>query len=418
MKRSLDKATICIVGLGYVGLPLARVFSRSLRVIGYDNDKNKIKKLNENNRNRNFVFTDRSEEISKADFLIICVPTPVTESKAPDLSYIESAARVAGQNMKRGSIIVLESTVYPGVTEEIIKPILENESDLKCGDDFKIAYSPERINPGDKQHTVDRVTKVVAGMDDETTELVAVLYRRVARDVFIARDIRTAEAAKVIENIQRDLNIALMNELALIFEKMGLNTKDVLDAAATKWNFHRYSPGLVGGHCIPVDPYYLVYKSKELGYQPRVILAGRTINNYMPRHIAEVTKKALKDTGKSTKSSKVLIMGLTYKANVPDTRENPVRSMIKELKGYGIEIYGYDPLLDNFESEFGITMVKRPFLSLKVDVSIVTVGHDSFKEMTLEKIKGIMSADPILIDVRGIFPKEEAEAKGFIYRSL
>jgi len=418
MKRSLDKATICIVGLGYVGLPLARVFSRSLRVIGYDNDKNKIKKLNENNRNRNFVFTDRSEEISKADFLIICVPTPVTESKAPDLSYIESAARVAGQNMKRGSIIVLESTVYPGVTEEIIKPILENESDLKCGDDFKIAYSPERINPGDKQHTVDRVTKVVAGMDDETTELVAELYRRVARDVFIARDIRTAEAAKVIENIQRDLNIALMNELALIFEKMGLNTKDVLDAAATKWNFHRYSPGLVGGHCIPVDPYYLVYKSKELGYQPRVILAGRTINNYMPRHIAEVTKKALKDTGKSTKSSKVLIMGLTYKANVPDTRENPVRSMIKELKGYGIEIYGYDPLLDNFESEFGITMVKRPFLSLKVDVSIVTVGHDSFKEMTLEKIKGIMSADPILIDVRGIFPKEEAEAKGFIYRSL
>jgi len=418
MKHSLDDATVCIIGLGYVGLPLAEAFAGSIKVIGYDNDKNKIKKLNENNRNRNFIFTGRSEEISKADFIIICVPTPVTESKEPDLSYIESAARIAGQNMKRGSIIVLESTVYPGVTEEIVKPILENESDLKCGDDFKIAYSPERINPGDKQHTVDRVTKVVAGMDDETTELVAELYRRVARDVFIARDIRTAEAAKVIENIQRDLNIALMNELAIIFGKMGLNTKDVLDAAATKWNFHRYSPGLVGGHCIPVDPYYLVFKARELGYEPQVILSGRTINNFIPKYVTDMTIKALNDTGKNIKGSKVLIMGLTYKENIPDTRENPAKEIIKELKEYSIDISGYDPLLNNVEQEFGIKVLSSLEFVSSIDCIILAVAHDIFSEITLDKLKSIMTTNPILIDVRGFFEATEAERKGFHYQSL
>jgi UDPglucose 6-dehydrogenase/UDP-N-acetyl-D-galactosamine dehydrogenase len=248
---------VCIIGLGYIGLPLAEAFSRSLRVVGFDIDREKVRQLDETSSNQNLVFTDRTEEIGGADFIIICVPTPVTKSKEPDLSHIEGAARIVGQNMKRGSSVILESTVYPGVTEEIVKPILENESGLKCGDHFKIAYCPERINPGDEEHVLDKITKVVAGVDQETAELVAELYRQITPRVFKAKDIKTAEAAKVIENIQRDLNIALMNELSLIFNRMGLSIGDVLEAASTKWNFHRYSPGLVGGHCIPVDPYYL-----------------------------------------------------------------------------------------------------------------------------------------------------------------
>jgi len=237
---------------------------------------------------------------------------------------LTSAAEIVGKNLKKGAIVVLESTIYPGVTEEIIAPILESASGLKCGADFKIGYSPERINPGDEAHALDKITKIVAGMDEETTENLAELYSLIT-NIYKAKDIRTAEAAKVIENIQRDLNIALMNELTLIFHKMGLDTKSVLEAATTKWNFHRYSPGLVGGHCIPVDPYYLVYKAKELGYHPQVILAGRAINDYMPKHVAEMAIKGLNEVGKVIKGSKVLIMGLTYKENVPDTRESPVR---------------------------------------------------------------------------------------------
>jgi len=305
--RITDSSVVCIIGLGYVGLPLLEAFSRKLKVIGFDINAEKVDKLLSQQPTNsslnpglltNLTFTTDPKEIGKADFIIICVPTPVTKHKEPDLSYIISASQIAGQNMKKGSIVILESTVYPGVTEEIVKPILEKESGFRCGKDFRIAYSPERINPGDKEHTPDKITKVVAGMDEETTDLVAELYGKVAPHVFKARDIKTAEAAKVIENIQRDLNIALMNELSLIFEKMGLNTKDVLDAASTKWNFHRYSPGLVGGHCIPVDPYYLVYKARELDYHPQVILAGRAINDSMPKHVAEMTIKALNNVSK------------------------------------------------------------------------------------------------------------------------
>jgi len=293
--RITGNSVVCIIGLGYVGLPLLEAFSQKLKVIGFDINAEKVDKLlsqqptnsslatglstPDSGLSTNLTFTTDPKEIGKADFIIICVPTPVTKHKEPDLSYITSASQIAGQNMKKGSIVILESTVYPGVTEEIVKPILEKESGLRCGKDFRIAYSPERINPGDKEHTPDKITKVAAGMDEETTDLVAELYGKVTPHVFKARDIKTAEAAKVIENIQRDLNIALMNELSLIFEKIGLNTKDVLDAASTKWNFHRYSPGLVGRHCIPVDPYYLVYKARELDYHPQVILAGRAIND-------------------------------------------------------------------------------------------------------------------------------------------
>ncbi len=417
MRRDLGQAVVCVIGLGYVGLPLAQAFAKSLRVIGFDVNSAKVKKLSKEHSNQELLITDNPQEINQADFVIICVPTPVTKSKEPDLSYIRSAATITSQNMKKDSIIILESTVYPGTTEEIVKPILE-ESGLKCGQDFKIAYSPERINPGEKEHTIERITKVVAGMDKETTEIVAELYGKVTSSVFKAKDIKTAEAAKVIENIQRDLNIALVNELCLIFEGMGLHTKDILDAAATKWNFHRYSPGLVGGHCIPVDPYYLVYKAKELGYHPQVILAGRAINDYMPKHIAKMAIKALTGVGKRIKGAKVLIMGLTYKENVADTRETPAKDMIKELKGYGVKILGYDPLLNNIEQEFGIKAIADLGGAKDIDCLILAVVHNNFRKLTLDRLKGLMNDNPILIDVRGFFDRGEAERKGVYYNSL
>jgi len=407
-------AIICIVGLGYVGMPLAKAFSRHLKVIGYDVDEKKVKELNDNEEN--IEFTTDPSLIKQADFVIIAVPTPVTRSKEPDLSFVKSAAETVGKNLKKGGVVVLESTVYPGVTEEVVKPILEEKSGLRCGEDFKIGYSPERINPGDEEHTLDKITKIVGGMDEETTDVLMELYGKVT-EVYKAKDIKTAEAAKVIENIQRDLNIALMNELSLIFDKMGLDTRAVLEAAGTKWNFHKYKPGLVGGHCIPVDPYYLVHKAEELGYHPQVILAGRAINDYMPRHVALMTVKALNDVGKVIKNSKVLIMGLTYKENVPDTRESPVREMVKELEEFGIKIFGYDPLLRKEDmEEFGVEALDR--LSVKVDAVIITVAHDEIKKMDLEDIKKIMTDKPVLIDVRGMFDVKMAEKEGFCYRRL
>jgi len=417
MQNRLTEATICIVGLGYVGLPLAEAFSSHFKVIGFDTNIKLVKELRLHNNNQNLTITGDPHRIKQADFIIITVPTPVTKSKEPDLSHIENASKIVSQNMKAGGTVVLESTVYPGVTEGVVKPILE-ESGLKCGQDFKIAYSPERINPGDEEHTIGRVTKVVSGMDKDTTELVAELYGRICPEVFKAKDIKTAEAAKVIENIQRDLNIALVNELRLIFERMGLTTKDVLDAAATKWNFHRYSPGLVGGHCIPVDPYYLVYKAKELGYHPQVILAGRAINDYMPRHIAQMTIKALNDVGKVIRGSRVLIMGLTYKENVADTRESPVKDIIKELEEYGVEILGYDPLLNNIEDEFGVKAIRNLEQVENIDCLVLTVVHDAFKGITLGKLKDIMNNAPVLIDVRGFFNEKEVVERGFYYRAL
>jgi UDP-N-acetyl-D-galactosamine dehydrogenase len=266
MKPQINEI-VCVVGLGYVGLPLAEAFSKHLKTIGFDIDEVKIRKLNRDNNEENLEFTSDAARIREADFVLICVPTPITKSKEPDLSYVKSATEIVAKNLKKGATVVLESTVYPGVTEEVVKPILEKESGMRCGIEFKIGYSPERINPGDEVHSLEKITKIVAGMDEETTEDLAELYSLITT-VYKAKDIKTAEAAKVIENIQRDLNIALMNELAIIFHKMGLDTQTVLEAAGTKWNFHPYMPGLVGGHCIPVDPYYLVYKAKELGYHP------------------------------------------------------------------------------------------------------------------------------------------------------
>lgn len=418
MKGDLEGVVVCIVGLGYVGIPLAEAFARSLKVIGFDINGDQIRKLNRSNNTSSLAFTDNPQEISKANFIIICVPTPVTKSKKPDLTCVKDAAKTIGQNMTKGSVVILESTVYPGVTEELVKPILEEESELRCGADFKIGYSPERINPGDKEHSIDKITKVVAGMDDETTGLIAELYRQVAPHIFKAKDIKTAEAAKVIENIQRDLNIALMNELAIIFQKMGLNTGDVLDAAATKWNFHRYSPGLVGGHCIPVDPYYLVYKAEELGYQPQVILAGRAINNSMSNYVAEMTVRALNNVGKEIKGSKVLIMGLTYKEDVADARETPAREIIKELQGCGAEVSGYEPLLDSDEAEFGIKTVRNLKEAPKTDAIIITVAHHAFREITPDQLKQKFTDNGVLIDVRGVFDIKEVTSRGIHYYRL
>ena len=416
MKYDLKSSVVCVIGLGYVGLPLAEALSQKLRVIGFDIDEQKINQLSRHSSDT-LTFTTDPKQINKADFIIITVPTPVTKSKEPDLSYVIDAAKIISQNMKKGCTVILESTVYPGVTEEVVKPILE-EPGLKCCHDFRLAYSPERINPGDKEHTIDKTTKIVAGMDEETTRIIAELYRLITPNIFPVRNIRTAEAAKVIENIQRDLNIALMNELALIFEKMGLNTREVLDAAGTKWNFHRYSPGLVGGHCIPVDPYYLVYKAKELDYHPRVILAGRAINDYMSKHVAEMTIKALNNVSKVIKGSKVLIMGLAYKENVADPRETPAKEIIKELRQYGVEVLGYDPQLNNIEEEFKIKAVLDLEKTPKVDCIIVAVAHDAFREIKLDKIRSIMNDKPILVDVRGLFSQSEATGKGFYYTSL
>lgn len=423
MKHNMKDVLICVVGLGYVGLPLARAFAKKLKVIGFDTKSELVEQLNNSESDKQFgiSFTSKPREISKAGFIIICVPTPVTGSKEPDLTYVKSAAKAISQNMKRGSVVILESTVYPGLTEEVLKPILE-ESGFKCGKDFKIAYSPERINPGDEEHTIERTTKVVAGMDAATTELVAELYSKITHRIFKARDIKTAEAAKIIENVQRDLNIALVNELSIIFERMGINTEDVLDAAATKWNFHRYSPGLVGGHCIPVDPYYMVYKAKELGYHPQVILAGRAINDAMPKYIAEMTIKALNKVGKVIKDSRVLIMGLTYKEDVADIRETPARGIISHLKEYGVETVGYEPVVVGvgLEREFGIKLLDNlsELTKDKVDGIIITVAHSVFNKLKLIELIKIQNSNPVLIDIRGIFDAKTAREAGFYYQTL
>jgi len=413
-KTELNDMVVCIVGLGYVGMPLAEAFSKHVRIIGFDINESKLQALK--TEYPSLELTSNPTKIKEADVVIIAVPTPVAQSKEPDLKPVESASRIVGKNLKKGAIVVLESTAYPGVTEEIVGPILEEESGLKLGFDFKIGYSPERVNPGDKDHTIDKITKIVSGMDEESTNRLAELYGTITT-VYKTKDIKTAEAAKVIENIQRDLNIALMNELSIIFQKIGLDTKDVLDAASTKWNFNRFAPGMVGGHCIPVDPYYIVYKAKELGYHPQVILAGRSTNDYMPKHVAMLTIKALNEAKKVIHGSSVLIMGLTFKENVEDTRETPVKELIKELKEFNCKLYGYDPLLKKDEIEsFGIEPLDN-LDNVKVDCVIITVVHDVFKKIRLDELKRIMGDKPILIDVRGEFQRKVG-ASEVIYRTL
>ncbi len=342
-----DKFKICVVGVGYVGLPLANEFSKAgYHVIGFDSSEKRAADLKlgidssksipmDDLKRSSIIFTADPRCITDCNFIIVAVPTPITDSKLPDLEALKSASKFVGEHMQRGSIVVFESTVYPGVTREICVPIIEKHSGLICGKDWKVGYSPERINPGDGTHTIDKVIKIVSGMDKDSLETIAGVYGTVCKaGVFRAKSIETAEAAKIIENIQRDLNIALMNELSIIFQKMGIDTKDVIEAACTKWNFHKYMPGLVGGHCIGVDPYYLTYRAQEIGYHPRVILAGRMLNDSMAKHVAEMTIKALSKASKS-QNPRILVLGITFKENVPDTRNSNVKDMIAELKSFG-----------------------------------------------------------------------------------
>ncbi len=418
---------VAVVGLGYVGLPLAVALARHFHVIGFDISETRIAELKsgqdhtrevtpENLRGCGIEFSSAPADLGRAGVIIVAVPTPIDEHHNPDLRPLESASRSVGRNMKAGATVVYESTVYPGMTEEFCVPILEKESGLAFGRDFTVGYSPERINPGDKVHTLESVVKIVSGSNAETAELLAAIYGSVVKaGIHKAPCIKVAEAAKVIENTQRDLNIALMNELALIFNLMGIDTQAVLEAAGTKWNFLRFSPGLVGGHCIGVDPYYLTFKAEEYGYNPQVILAGRRINDSMGKFVAHNAIKKLIQAGSKVKGAKVGIMGLTFKENVPDLRNTRVVDIIAELEEFGIEVLVHDPEAYAGEAEHECGLVLRPFSEFTdLDAVIAAVAHASFLSLPMEQLKKCFRADvtPVLIDVKGVFTAEEAEKNG------
>jgi len=423
---------VSVIGLGYVGLPVAVAFGRHAPVIGFDINVLRLEELTAGYDRTGEVtatdlaaadvtYTNDYEVLAQADFHIVAVPTPVDDAHQPDLTPVEKASESVARALKRGDIVVYESTVYPGVTEEICVPILERLSGLRCGEDFTVGYSPERINPGDKEHTFTKIRKVVSGQDAATLEVVAAVYGAVVEaGVFKASSIKVAEAAKVIENTQRDLNIALMNELALLFEKMGIDTLDVLQAAGTKWNFLPFKPGLVGGHCIGVDPYYLTYKAEQLGYSPQVILAGRRINDGMGRFIAQRTIKEMIHAGVNILGSQVTVLGLTFKENCPDLRNSRVIDVIQELREFGIEVQVCDPQADVAEAleEYGISLV--PFVELKpADAVIVTVAHQQFTSLSIADYQSLLrSSPPVLIDVKGVVNRDAALRAGMRFWRL
>lgn len=424
---------LAVVGLGYVGLPLAVEFGKTTwKVIGFDVKKDRIKELSSGIdvtgeipadilKKTDIDFTSDPKKLREASVIIVAVPTPIDKYKIPDLKPLESASRIVGENIQRGAVIVYESTVYPGVTEDFCVPIIEQCSGLKCGKDFSIGYSPERINPGDNEHNLTNIIKVVAGGDKETTELLAKIYGLVVKaGIHKAPDIRTAEAAKVIENIQRDLNIALINELAIIFHKLGLDTRDVLDAASTKWNFLRFEPGLVGGHCIGVDPYYLTFKAQSIGYHPEVILSGRRINDSMGKYIAEQTIKYLIKSNKPVKGSKILILGFTFKDNVKDIRNTRVIDIYNELKEYGVEPYIHDPHAshEDVSAEYGIKLMQTPEDKSPYDGIIAAVKHKTYAGYSMEYLMELCNSNASLIDVKGVYEKNEALKAGFNYWRL
>ncbi|PNU18676.1 nucleotide sugar dehydrogenase [Geothermobacter hydrogeniphilus] len=428
------KARIAVVGLGYVGLPLAAAFGRQVDVIGFDIDTRKLNQLRdgvdmtgelsaEQLAATTIDYSSDPARLQEAQFLIVTVPTPIDGNKKPDLRPVEAASRTIGANLAKGSIVVYESTVYPGVTEEVAVPILEAASGLTCGVDFKVGYSPERINPGDKVHTVDKIIKVVSGQDAETLQTVAAVYELVVTaGVHRASSIKVAEAAKVIENTQRDLNIALMNELALIFGRLGIPTREVLAAAGTKWNFLPFTPGLVGGHCIGVDPYYLTYKAEAIGYHPQVILAGRRINDGMGKHVAEQTVKKLIRADKTVKGARVLVLGLTFKENCPDIRNTKVVDIIAELKEYGVEVLVHDPMADPTEarSGYGLELVGLDGLA-PVDGVVWAVAHDAFADISPKQLKDLCgngNGSGVVVDVKGLLRRDDVESTGLRYWSL
>ena len=426
------KECLSLIGLGYVGMPIAVAFDKKIKVIGYDLSKEKIALYNsgvdptnevgnDTIKSCNVEFTSDETMLRKAKFHIIAVPTPVNNDHTPDLRPVIGASKILGRNLTKGSIVVFESTVYPGVTEDVCLPILEEESNLKCGVDFKIGYSPERINPGDKVHRLESIMKIVSGMDAESLDQIAKVYELVVEaGVHRAESIKVAEAAKVIENSQRDINIAFMNELSIIFNKMEIDTQAVLRAAGTKWNFLKFYPGLVGGHCIGVDPYYLTYKAEMLGYHSQVILAGRRINDGMGKYIAENCVKNLIRAEKSVKNARVAILGFAFKENCPDTRNSKVFDIVTELREYGIEPIVSDPQADAAEAMrlYGIDVnPSKPITDM--DAVILAVAHEDYFKLKQADIAAMFQNNTkVLLDIKGILKREEYIEADYIYWRL
>ncbi|MBF8151813.1 nucleotide sugar dehydrogenase [Exiguobacterium sp. TBG-PICH-001] len=425
--------SIGIVGLGYVGLPVAVEFGMSKQVVGFDINESRLNELKNGLDQTNevesdylkkseVIYTNEISKLSECDFIIVAVPTPVDDSKKPDLTPLLKASETVGKALKKGTIVVYESTVYPGATEEECVPVLEKMSGLKSGEDFFVGYSPERINPGDKIHTFKSIIKVVSGQTPEVLEIVAEVYESVVEaGVHRAPSIKVAEAAKVIENSQRDINIAFMNELSIIFNKMNIETKDVLEAASTKWNFLNFSPGLVGGHCIGVDPYYLTHKAEQLGYRSQIILSGRRINDDMGKYVVENLVKKLIQQDVSVKDAKVGILGFTFKENCPDTRNTKVIDIVEELKEYGINPLISDPVADQSEAEheYGISFVDLNYLK-ELDALIVAVSHDEFKCLNSKQLKEMYANEnkTILIDIKSTIPSQVTKEMSGIVWSL
>lgn len=420
---------IGLVGLGYVGMPLAAALAETYKVIGFDISSRRVAELKSGQdhthevtqdelANPNLTFTDRPEELRKATFIIIAVPTPVTDSLQPDMEPLRASSELVGGILQKGMLVSYESTVYPGLTEEFCLPILEKTSGLKLGD-FDLAYSPERVNPGDKQHTVRTVVKIVSGHNQKAGERAADVYRKATKaGIHLAPDIKTAEAAKVIENVQRDLNISLMNELSKIFRLVGINTDEVLAAAGTKWNFHKYHPGLVGGHCIGVDPYYLTHRAIALGYHPEVILAGRRINDSMGQHVGELVIRALTTADCLPRKARILVMGLTFKENVPDFRNTKAIDVVRHLEGYHADVSVWEPMVDaeQLEKRFSVKTLDYAAAS-DLDAVVLINGHDVFRSIRLEDLKKKMRT-PILVDIKNFFNRDEARQLGFHYTTL
>lgn len=428
----LRKEKMSVIGLGYVGMPIAVAFAKKIEVIGFDLNAVKVelyksgidptKEIGDKEIKAAAVeFTSDETKLRNAKFHIVAVPTPVNEDHTPDLGPVEGASRILGRNLTEGSVVVFESTVYPGVTEDICVPILEQESGLKCGADFKIGYSPERINPGDKVHRLETIKKIVSGMDEETLEIVAKVYELVVKaGVYKAESIKVAEAAKVIENSQRDVNIAFMNELSIIFHKMEIDTKAVLEAAGTKWNFLNFYPGLVGGHCIGVDPYYLTYKAEMMGYHSQIILSGRRINDDMGRYIAENCVKNLVAADKHVKGARVAIFGFTFKEDCPDTRNTKVIDIVRELKEYGIHPLVFDMEADADEvlKLYDLKLQDRNAIK-DLDALILAVAHKKFTDLSVSDLDSLYGkGKKILLDVKGILNRKRLEEAGYLYWRL
>lgn len=427
------KTSIAVVGLGYVGMPLAVEFSKYFNVIGYDNNENKVKQYMEGIdpteeigaeglKNCEIKFSADPKCLQEALFVVIAVPTPINGDKTPDLNPVKKATKTVGRNLKKGAIVVYESTVYPGVTEEICVPILEKESNFKCIDDFKVGYSPERINPGDKIHKLKNITKIVSGIDKESLDIISMVYDTILNNIYVAPSIKVAEAAKLVENSQRDVNIAFMNELAMVFHRMGIDTNEVVKAMGTKWNALGFKPGLVGGHCIGVDPYYFVYQAQNLGYNSQIIAAGRRINDGMSEFVVMETIKTLIKEKVDVNKANIYLMGMTFKENCPDTRNSRSVDVYNSFLKYGLNVKAVDPHVDwyAFKNEYGIKLHSYENIN-DADCLIFLVSHDEFKNIPISKLHNMYSKKTekhFLIDVKSMFEKENVMSAGMIYWNL